>query len=122
MVHKGVIAMESINHLLLSYQIALKMYHFQTLRYGSHRAADKYLQRVRAHYDQLMEVLQGRFGRLTNRTVNIGVRTANDASIIPLVNDFIRSIKKIDLGQAVQQILDDMILDAHQFIYLLRLK
>ena len=56
--------MSQIN-IFFEHQLTIKMFHFQTKKYGAHKAADKYLVKYQANLDRYMEVYQGEKGRLS---------------------------------------------------------
>src|SRR5271170_3763321 len=48
------------------HQIYIKMFHFQTKKYGAHKASDSYLEKFSANMDRFVETMQGVTGQVTN--------------------------------------------------------
>lgn len=66
---------------MLNHQVAIKLYHFQTKRYGSHKASDSYLDKYMDLLDKFLEVAQGIHGRITIEKYDITGETKNDENI-----------------------------------------
>ena len=60
--------MNNVNKLtmnLLNHQVVLKLFHFQTETYGSHKASDEYLEKYALIMDKFLEIAQGIYGKIT---------------------------------------------------------
>lgn len=103
------------------HQLTMKMFHFQTKKYGAHKAADAYLLKYGANFDRFMEAWQGRNGRLTQDKVEVGFYTVDDTTIFQHLDDMSSFLTKIDLDQQVDlaAIRDEMVADIEQLKYLL---
>ena len=102
------------------HQLTVKMYHFQTKRYGAHKAADAYLVKYTANLDQFMEVWQGEAGTVKDTDLVVNVKTYNDSNIAQHLNSvaaFLNSFNK--LSTELKAIRDVMLADLQQFKYLL---
>ena len=131
-----------ITNFLFQHLIAIKMFHFQTTKYNFHKASDKYLEKYWANMDRLMEVILGNVEKnhvVNDKMVNIeAVKSAtkmdefrletqlpNDETIVIVVNNYIKNLRlllPLHSHSELANIVDDMVADAIQFIYLLLLK
>lgn len=104
------------------HQLTMKMYHFQTTKYGAHKAADKYLVKYTANFDRFMEAWQGANGRLANTEVTVKFNTVKDVNIsIHLDNmvEFLTNLGDGSLSVDLSTIRDEMVADIQQLKYLL---
>ena len=118
--------MRNLDNLLQSlfkHQLRIKMFHFQTKKYGAHKASDDYLSKFSGNLDKIMEVAQGHFGRLTTTNINVSFTTINDNNIVSELDSFIDVMKSLDAPlnnyTDLLNIRDEIIGDAAQFKYLL---
>ena len=131
-----------ITNFLFQHLIAIKMFHFQTTKYNFHKASDKYLEKYWANMDRLMEVILGNVEK--NHVVNdkmanieavkniskmdefsLETQLPNDETIVIVVNNYIKNLRlllPLHSHSELANIVDDMVADAIQFIYLLLLK
>ena len=128
----GQIGGDSGNHqdimtALFAHLIQIKMLHFQSKKYGGHKALDKYFDGFMEKMDQFMEVLQGDKGRITvpDGQMPITVPIANDENISAMLDTFRKSVliklvddKYID-NSGLISIRDEMVADIDQLKYLL---
>ena len=110
--------------IFFKHQIQIKMFHFQTKKYGAHKASDKYLEKFLDNFDRLMEVCQGINDKLSLTELEIEKMVLyNEQNINEKVNNFVTILyeikEKYSKHSDLNNILDDMIADAHQFNYLL---
>jgi len=117
--------MAEIFTLFYHYQIVLNLYHFQTKSYAGHKASDKHLERFREHFDGFLEVYQGIFGKIKFlRPHNIQV---HNISKTKQITDITLELNKylVDLAEELEDhgdlvnIIDEIIADNNQFLYLL---
>ena len=87
--------MERLLEDLFKHQLQMKMYHFQTRHYGAHKTVDKYLDKFRANLDMFMEVAQGIYGKVSQKSINLSVETATDENIEDELNKFILRLMKL---------------------------
>jgi hypothetical protein len=75
---------------LLAYHNAIKIYHWQTLKYSRHKASDKLLNNMIEHIDQFVEILQGSWGVRVNlaQKIDIPISNMTDANAIETLNIF----------------------------------
>lgn len=110
----------SLVSVLFHHQLAIKMFHFQTKKYGAHKAADKYLIKFDANLDRFMEIYQGENGRIKDSQISISFVTLNDSTIdnhLVTMVTYLESMK--DLSSGLINVRDDMLSDIQQFRYLL---
>ena len=107
------------------HQITIKMYHFQTERYGAHKSSDTYLATFNLKMDKFMEVAQGIVDTITIKQINMNVSCVDDNTIIAHLDQFINTLKQLD-GRikeiSLLTIRDELVADAQQFKYLLTFK
>jgi len=133
---------QKITNFLFQHLIAIKMFHFQTTKYNYHKASDEYLGKYWENMDRLMEVTLGNIGKenisndkkgetenVTNTQkldiFSLETSLPNDESIIIVVKNYIQNLRKLlplHSHSELANIVDDMVADAIQFIYLLLLK
>lgn len=131
-----------ITNFLFQHLIAIKMFHFQTTKYNFHKASDKYLEKYWANMDRLMEVILGNVEKnyvVNDKMANIEsvksvtkmdefsleTQLPNDETIVIVVNNYIKNLRlllPLHSHSELANIVDDMVADAIQFIYLLLLK
>ena len=105
------------------HQLTMKMYHFQTKNYGSHKAADGYLIKYALNFDRFMEVWQGQNGTVNNKEIHVNFLTANDENISKHLDDMITFLTSLpDLTVDLLAIRDEMVADIRQLKYLLTFK
>lgn len=115
--------MELLLIVCFKHQIQLKMFHFQTKKYGAHKASDKYLDDFNTLFDKLMEVTQGIFGKVTTTNININCEMLTDDNINEYLNKFVKTIRELDNPLSkyseLLNIRDEIIANANQLKYLL---
>jgi len=110
----------SVISTFFQHQLTIKMYHFQTKRYGAHKAADAYLLKYAANLDLFMEVWQGEVGTVKDTDLVINVKTYNDATIAQHLNTMVTYLNSFTkLSNELKAIRDTMLTDLQQFKYLL---
>lgn len=104
------------------HKIKIKMLHFQTKNYGTHKALDAYLTEFNNKFDRFMEVAQGNVNKLTNTNIKIDVKMLSDDTIIDYLSYFITHLNTIDSltsHNGLRAIRDELVADADQLKYLL---
>lgn len=108
------------------HQIMIKMLHFQTDSYGTHKALDAYLGKFSLNFDRFMEVSQGISGSSTLKTVDLKVKVATDNNIQSKLSDFGKLLSELsnthDGHHDLLAIRDEMLADVNQLKYLLLFK
>lgn len=108
------------------HQIALKMFHLQTKRYGAHKASDAYAETFADNFDRFMEVAQGELGEIkTSKKLSLKVNLVTDDTIVAHLDrmvDFLRGLEVGDqeLSSELDTIRGDMIKEIQKLKYLLR--
>lgn len=109
--------------LFFTHQLQLKMYHFQTKKYGAHKTIDAYLEKFENNLDKFMETAQGIFGKLETNFINLNIKTATDNNIISELDKFIKILKmfddKLKSHTDLLNIRDEILADIDQLKYLL---
>ena len=104
------------------HEIATKLYHFQTKRYGAHKQSDAYLTKFLLNADQLQEILQGLVGQMRVKRMQLDVRAPTDASYPKELQRFAAFMRALELPAAAATVRDQMVADAEQLLYLLEFK
>jgi hypothetical protein len=112
---------------LLNHQIVLKLFHFQTDTYGSHKSSDKYIEKYSELMDTFLEVAQGIYGKVSLTRYSISGSSHTNETIFKHLNGMIIYFKnKIDdiLGDHTELInlRDELLSDLEQLKYLLTFK
>lgn len=117
------VLIEQLLTVFFQHQIKLKMYHFQTKKYGAHKASDSYLDKLASNFDKFMEVAQGAFGKVETNKININVITIDDNNIYEELDNYINILRKLDGSlkdySELLNIRDELVADAIQLKYLL---
>lgn len=108
------------------HQLQLKMFHFQTKNYSSHKASDAYLTTFEDKFDKFIEVAQGAFGRLNMKEIDLKFTIIDDNTIFTELDKFIKMLRGYDEFLSnyseLLNIRDEFIADAEQLKYLLTFK
>lgn len=112
--------------LFFQYQQSLKIYHFQAKRYAAHKASDKLYGSFTEHLDKFFEVYQGRVGRVPKITKGmVPLKSLTDKEMIGYTKKVVGLLEKekksIKYGELIN-ILEEIIADMQQFLYLLTFK
>ena len=114
---------------MLEYHNNLKLYHFQTRRYGSHKAADQLYSSLVELIDHFFEVYQGKYKRIPPLRGTLRVVTLKDKEFALYTRKFMldleqstRSGCKLRDNSDLCNILDEIRAALAQFIYLLTFK
>jgi hypothetical protein len=119
--------MRTLLEFFFKHQLELKLYHFQTTRYGAHKASDAYIDTFGSKFDQFMEVLQGYCDRGVANVGALSVVTTqvvSDQTIQKILSEYIDQLNKyattLKECEDLTTILFDMIGNARQLKYLLQ--
>lgn len=109
--------------LFFQYQQSLKLYHFQTKDYGAHKASDKLYETFTEQLDKFFEVYQGRIGRIPKIANGvIPIKTLSDKEMVEYtkrVVGILEKEKELLKHDDLINILEEIIADIQQFLYLL---
>jgi hypothetical protein len=112
---------------LLNHQIILKLYHFQTKLYGSHKASDAYLEKFAQTMDKFLEIAQGIYGKITLKKYTLTGSSHTDENIIKHIDGMITLLRE-NIDDVLEDytdlinIRDELVGDAEQLKYLLTFK
>lgn len=110
--------------MFFAHQIAMKMYHFQTLRFGAHKAADDYMTGFLANFDKFMEVFQGEYGTVDVQKLTLNVNLVTDKTVATHLDKVVAFMRALDvdgrpLPAELAAIRDEMVSAAQKLKYLL---
>jgi DNA-binding ferritin-like protein len=118
-----------ILHVLLILRNQVKLYHWQTMSFGRHKATDELVERLDGNIDKFTEAYMGRYGRpkFTARTGKLQVYDTHDAKAPQLLTQAItwltthlpKLLKKEDTD--LLNIRDEILGDIQQARYLFTL-
>lgn len=106
----------------------IKLFHFQTEKYSEHKSSDTLYSELLDGFDKLMEVLQGKYGKLKPiKDLKVEIRTIADIKVY--AENFIDYIVDLEVNSFGDPLDSDItaILSEHKalvnrFIYLLKFK
>lgn len=113
---------------VFEFQIALKMYHFQTLRYSTHKTVDEYSDKLANTIDKFFEVGQGIYGRIyfNDSVSTVQINNVRDKNFHEYIKKFLQEIsyveKVVSKNSDLSNIKDEIKGDLNQLIYLLSLQ
>lgn len=107
----------------------IKMFHWATMSYASHKALDQLHTNLSTLVDHFVECYIGRFKKQPLRTFSVETVASSDASpskverYLELERDKLVILRKTldKTAPELQNILDEMVGDIHQALYLIRL-
>lgn len=98
------------------------MFHFQAVKFGEHKISDEYMTKYLVNYDKLMECSQGVYGKLNMSKLKIDVKIYGSSNMREYMERHIKILKIIkekEENDSIKDIINNMLLDAYQFVYLL---
>lgn len=113
--------------------LLIKLYHWKTHSYATHKATDELYTKLNEHMDKFMEVLLGKTSMridLTRQKTLPLYDLSNIDELISKVNEFKRYLVNLDNHKAMRtmsnsdlfNIRDEILSDMNQFLYLLSFK
>lgn len=113
--------------------LLIKLYHWKTYSYATHKATDDLYSKFNEHMDKFIEVLLGKTGMridLINKKQISLYDLNNQSQLINKVNSFKSYLVNLTNNKAIKQmsntdllnIRDEMLGDMNQFLYLLSFK
>jgi DNA-binding ferritin-like protein len=113
--------------------LLIKLYHWKTYSYATHKATDDLYSKLNEHMDKFIEVLLGKTGARINLTnqKQINLYDLNDnKQLISKVNEFKSYLINLNNNKGMKlmsnydllTIRDEILADMNQFLYLLSFK
>ena len=133
--HKNFIALfqKEITIKFFEMLLLIKLFHWKTYSYSTHKATDKLYDNLNKHMDRFMEVLLGKSGIRMNfkdqKTIPL-IDLDSQEKLIEKVNKFIHYLVNLTSNKIFRlmddtgllNIRDEILEDMNQFLYLLSLK
>jgi len=116
------VKLENTLHHMLEMLVLIKMYHWKTDSYSSHKATDHLYNSLNEHMDKFVEIWLGKNQKKLNGNLNISVKYANKKILSSKVNKFITHLEHLQLDADLLTIRDDIVGELNQFLYLLTFK
>lgn len=104
------------------HQLEIKLLHFQTDSYATHKSLDTYLAAYLLKLDQLFEIIQGQQGKLEIDRMTLEIVAPTDKNIQNVLYNFIQVLESAKLKGQAKELAIEMAGDAEQLIYLLSFK
>ena len=115
--------LENTLNKMLEMLMFIKIYHWKTNSYSSHKATDELYERLNKNMDKFVEIWLGKNGKTLKPNMNISVKyLSNNNRLIKIVNVFIKHLEGLKIDGDLQTVRDDIVGDLNQFIYLLSFK
>ena len=116
-------------HFLFSLRTQLKLHHWQTYQFSTHKATDDLLKELDDLIDEYVEIYMGEYGRpkVTGTTSEIHIKNMSEKAIVQFVkgcivylqNKFVKGYKATDT--ALLNLRDEMIGALQKLLYLFTL-
>ena len=110
---------------MLEYHNNLKLYHFQTKRYGYHKASDELHGKLNELMDHFFEVYQGKYKKFPPIKGTTHVATIKDKDFVKYTRSFMDMLErstrekcKLRLNSDLCNILDEIRAALAHFIYM----
>ena len=114
---------KKILELFLSHLVGIKTFHFVTKKYSRHKSSDDYYTKFSDTFDQFMEVMQGKYGRIDKSKLAIDGSIVSDDNILVSLEKFKKVLmyltKLFPNDGDLLTIRDEMMINLNQFIYLI---
>lgn len=99
----------------------IKLFHWNTPTYSSHKASDSLYEKLNENFDMFIEILL-REKRLHTFKVKVSMDNLSSKDLVKKLNKFEKWIMEQDLTPELSNIRDEIIAHIRQFYYLLKLK
>lgn len=99
----------------------IKLFHWNTPTYASHKASDALYEKLNENFDMFIEILL-REKRLHTFKVKVSMDNLSSKDLVKKLNKFEKWIMEQDLTPELCNIRDEIISHIRQFYYLLKLK
>lgn len=117
------IKLENTLHKMLEMLMLIKIYHWKTNSYASHKATDHLYASLNEHMDKFVEIWLGKNNKKLNAKMNISINyVSNEKKLIIKVKEFILHLERLQLDSDLLTIRDDIVGELNQFLYLLTFK
>lgn len=117
------VKLETTLHKMLEMIMCIKMYHWKTNSYSSHKATDHLYASLNEHMDKFVEIWLGKNQKKLNAQMTISVHyVSNSKKLSNKVNAFIKHLEGLELDSDLLTIRDDIVGELNQFLYLLTFK
>jgi DNA-binding ferritin-like protein len=117
------VKLENTLHKMLEMLMLIKMYHWKTNSYSSHKATDHLYSSLNEHMDKFVEIWLGKNNKKLNAQMNISVTyVSNKTKLTSKVKLFIQHLEGLQLDSDLLTIRDDIVGELNQFLYLLTFK
>ena len=115
--------LENTLNKMLEMLMLIKIYHWKTNSYASHKATDELYERLNQNMDKFVEIWLGKNGKKLKASMNISIKyLSNNTKLIKNVNVFILHLEGLEIDGDLQTVRDEIVGDLNQFIYLLSFK
>lgn len=112
---------KNITLLFLEILNNIKLFHWNTPTYASHKASDELYEKLNENFDMFIEILL-REKRLTQFKVKIATDNLSVNNLVKKLNNFEKWFMEQTLSSELSNIRDEIISHIRQFYYLLKLK
>ena len=103
--------------------LIIKMYHWKTNRYSSHKATDELYSDLNNNMDKFVEIYLGKYGKKLNINYRLSIKyESNLKKLLKQVKTFISHLEGLVLDSDLSNVRDDILGDLNTFIYLLSFK
>ncbi len=114
---------------LFTLQQTVKLYHWQTGSYARHKSSDDLHTSIVAITDKLLEVYQGKYGKVSGSGLNFTIKSFGDTGIVDFLQDAVVWLKDIEKNSKITSkdtdllnIRDELIGQINQTLYLFTFK
>jgi hypothetical protein len=112
---------KNITLLFLEILNNIKLFHWNTPTYASHKASDSLYEKLNENFDMFIEILL-REKRLHTFKVKVSMDNLSSKDLVKKLNKFEKWFMEQDLSPELCNIRDEAIAHIRQFFYLLKLK
>jgi DNA-binding ferritin-like protein len=106
---------------ILEMLMYIKIYHWKTHSYSSHKATDHLYDSLNEHMDKFVEIVLGKNPNLPLKA-QISVRMLSSKKFISKTNALITHLESLNIDDDLQSVRDDIVGELNQFLFLLSLK
>ena len=108
---------------MLEMLLIIKLYHWKTNRYSSHKATDELYSDLNNNMDKFVEIYLGKYGKKLNINYRLSIKyESNLKKLLKQVKTFISHLEGLVLDSDLSNVRDDILGDLNTFIYLLSFK
>jgi DNA-binding ferritin-like protein len=112
---------------LFTFQLQLKLYHWQTYYYSRHKAMDKLMDSLLDFIDTFIESFMGKYGRVeVPQTIQLNQNITDKNAITQLINPFLCILKRMKTefkkDDELLNLIEEIEAKVNQTKYLMTLK